>query len=70
MVMITTMVAKIYFPSWLAPREEEPRARLSNQHYMNVLEDTYKSDFSDDEDDEEDEEDDEDVVCNACNMSP
>ena len=53
MVMITTMVAKIYFPSWLEPREE-PTTRLSHA-YMNVMEDAYKSDFSDEEDEEDEE---------------
>eukprot|EP00571_Detonula_confervacea_P008834 CAMPEP_0172325698 /NCGR_PEP_ID=MMETSP1058-20130122/54555_1 /TAXON_ID=83371 /ORGANISM="Detonula confervacea, Strain CCMP 353" /LENGTH=568 /DNA_ID=CAMNT_0013042297 /DNA_START=126 /DNA_END=1832 /DNA_ORIENTATION=+ len=52
MVMITTMVAKIYFPSWLEPREE-PVTRLSHA-YMNVMEDAYKSDFSDGEEEEDD----------------
>eukprot|EP00579_Thalassiosira_antarctica_P012868 CAMPEP_0201939824 /NCGR_PEP_ID=MMETSP0903-20130614/43997_1 /ASSEMBLY_ACC=CAM_ASM_000552 /TAXON_ID=420261 /ORGANISM="Thalassiosira antarctica, Strain CCMP982" /LENGTH=550 /DNA_ID=CAMNT_0048481453 /DNA_START=118 /DNA_END=1767 /DNA_ORIENTATION=+ len=52
MVMITTMVAKIYFPSWLEPREE-PVTRLSHA-YMNVMEDAYKSDISDEEEDEDD----------------
>lgn len=52
MVMITTMVAKIYFPSWLEPREE-PVTKLSHA-YMNVMDDAYKSDFSDEEEDEDD----------------
>jgi len=51
MVLITTMVAKVYFPSWLEPREE-PASRLSHA-YMNVMDDAYKSDFSDDDDEEE-----------------
>ena len=52
MVMITTMVAKIYFPSWLEPREE-PQARMSNHAYMNVMQDAYKDDLSDEEEDED-----------------
>ena len=56
MVMITTMVAKIYFPSWLEPREE-PQTRMSNHAYMNVMQDAYKDDLSD-EDEEEDEDED------------
>lgn len=58
MVLITTMVAKIYFPSWLEPREE-PQRMMSNHAYMNVLDSAYQSDFSD-EDEEEEGEDDED----------
>jgi len=52
MVMITTMVAKIYFPSWLEPREE-PQTRMSNHAYMNVMQDAYKDDLSDEEEDED-----------------
>ncbi|KAL9190233.1 hypothetical protein ACHAXT_007444 [Thalassiosira profunda] len=52
MVMITTMVAKIYFPSWLAPREE-PVTRLRRP--LHILEDAYKSDFSDEDEEEGDE---------------
>jgi len=54
MVMITTMVARIYFPSWLEPREE-PATRMSHA-YMNVMEDAYKSDFSDEDEEDEEEE--------------
>lgn len=56
MVLITVMVAKIYFPSWLAPREEGAAELRSSQHrYMDVMQDAYKSDLSDEEgDDEED----------------
>jgi len=57
MVLITTMVAKIYFPSWLEPREE-PQRMMSNHAYMNVMDNAYQSDFSDE--DEEGEDDDED----------
>src|SRR6056300_1208442 len=57
MVLITTMVAKIYFPSWLEPREE-PQRMMSNHAYMNVMDNAYQSDFSDE--DEEEEDDDED----------
>jgi len=52
MVMITTMVAKIYFPSWLEPREE-PQTRMSNHAYMNVMQDAYNDDLSDEEEDED-----------------
>ena len=56
MVLITVMVAKIYFPSWLAPREEGAAERRSSQHrYMDVMQDAYKSDLSDEEGDEEEE---------------
>lgn len=51
MVIITTLVAKIYFPSWLEPREENPPP-LSHS-YMAAMENTYKSDLSDDEVDQE-----------------
>jgi adenosine 3'-phospho 5'-phosphosulfate transporter B2 len=54
MVLITTMVAKIYFPSWLEPREA-PKPHLSH-NYMDVIRDSYKSDLSDEEDDEDEEE--------------
>eukprot|EP00584_Thalassiosira_punctigera_P012936 CAMPEP_0172554216 /NCGR_PEP_ID=MMETSP1067-20121228/53692_1 /TAXON_ID=265564 ORGANISM="Thalassiosira punctigera, Strain Tpunct2005C2" /NCGR_SAMPLE_ID=MMETSP1067 /ASSEMBLY_ACC=CAM_ASM_000444 /LENGTH=143 /DNA_ID=CAMNT_0013342543 /DNA_START=188 /DNA_END=616 /DNA_ORIENTATION=- len=37
MVVITAMVAKIYFPSWLEPREE-PVSRLSHAYNMNLME--------------------------------
>jgi hypothetical protein len=50
MVIITTLVAKIYFPSWLEPREESPPP-LSHS-YMAAMENTYKSDLSDDEEEE------------------
>ncbi|KAL7436957.1 hypothetical protein ACHAXM_005430 [Skeletonema potamos] len=53
MVLITTMVAKIYFPSWLEPRES-PAPRNSHS-YMDVIRDSYKSDLSDDEDEDEEE---------------
>jgi len=56
MVMITTMVAKIYFPSWLEPREE-PQTRISNHAYMNVMQDAYNDDLSDEEEDEDEDED-------------
>ena len=56
MVMITTMVAKIYFPSWLEPREE-PQTRMSNHAYMNVMQDAYKDDLSDEDEDEDEDED-------------
>ena len=52
MVLITILVAKVYFPTWLEPREE-PTTRLSHA-YMNVMEEAYKSDFSDEEDDDDD----------------
>ncbi|KAL7512062.1 hypothetical protein ACHAXN_009022 [Cyclotella atomus] len=51
MVIITTLVAKMYFPSWLEPREENSPP-LSHS-YMAAMENTYKSDLSDDEVDEE-----------------
>lgn len=54
MVLITTLVAKIYFPSWLEPREA-PTPRLSN-NYMDVIRDSYKSDLSDEEEDEDEDE--------------
>ena len=58
MVLITVLVAKVYFPSWLAPREEGPAERRSSRHrYMDVMQDAYKSDLSDEEGDDEGEED-------------
>lgn len=51
MVLITTMVAKIYFPSCLEPREA-PTPRLSNK-YMDVIRESYKSDLSDEEEEED-----------------
>jgi hypothetical protein len=51
MVIITTLVAKMYFPSWLEPREES--APPLSHSYMAAMENTYKSDLSDDEVDEE-----------------
>ena len=54
MVLITTMVAKIYFPSWLEPREA-PTPQLSH-NYMDVIRDSYKSDLSDEDEDEDEEE--------------
>lgn len=54
MVLITTMVAKIYFPSWLETRES-PAPRISH-NYMDVIRDSYKSDLSDEEDDEDEDE--------------
>ena len=55
MVMITTFVAKIYFPSWLEPREEPTQAHSShnNHKYMNVMR-HMSDDFSDEEDEDED----------------
>lgn len=51
MVIITTLVAKIYFPSWLEPREDtSPPLHYS---YMAAMENTYKSDLSDDDEEEE-----------------
>ena len=55
MVIITTMVAKIYFPSWLEPREE-PVTRRPHA-YLNVMDHAYKSDLSDEEEEETEEED-------------
>eukprot|EP00804_Cyclotella_cryptica_P012842 CCRYP_010596-RB/>CCRYP_010596-RB protein AED:0.30 eAED:0.30 QI:346/1/0.85/1/0.66/0.42/7/3303/563 len=52
MVIITTMVAKIYFPSWLEPREE--RITPLSHSYMNVMDHAYKSDLSDDDDEDGD----------------
>ena len=57
MVIITILVTKMYFPSWLEPREE-PATRL-NHSYLNVMDDAYKSDFSDEEDKDNDDEDEE-----------
>ena len=50
MVIITTLVAKIYFPSWLEPREDT--SPPLHHSYMAAMENTYKSDLSDDEEDE------------------
>ncbi|KAL3796840.1 hypothetical protein ACHAW5_002526 [Stephanodiscus triporus] len=50
MVLITVMVARIYFPSWLEPREEPATPRSSVRAYMNVIRD---ASFSDGEEDEE-----------------
>mmetsp|Transcript_18085 Transcript_18085/g.37486 ORF Transcript_18085/g.37486 Transcript_18085/m.37486 type:complete len:410 (+) Transcript_18085:332-1561(+) len=47
MVIITIMVTKIYFPSWLEPREE-PINEMRHS-YLNVMDDAYKSDLSDEE---------------------
>lgn len=58
MVIITTMVAKIYFPSWLEPREEPNTLRRGSHHYMNkAMDNAYKSDLSDEEDFEDEEDD-------------
>ena len=54
MVLITTMVAKIYFPSWLEPRDA-PMPHYS-RNYMDSIRDSYKSDLSDEDDEDEDEE--------------
>ncbi|KAL7487841.1 hypothetical protein ACHAW6_013416 [Cyclotella cf. meneghiniana] len=51
MVIITIMVAKIYFPSWLEPREE--LITPLSHSYMNAMDHAYKSDLSDDDDEEE-----------------
>ena len=53
MVLITVMVARIYFPTWLEPREEPDHAWRSSsaRTYMNVVE---TASFSDEEDDGED----------------
>lgn len=51
MVIITMLVAKIYFPSWLEPREESPPPL--HHSYMTAMENTYKSDLSDEEDERE-----------------
>jgi hypothetical protein len=53
MVLITVMVARIYFPTWLEPREDPNAMRSSAHMYMNVIED---ASFSDEEDDGEEEE--------------
>src|SRR6056300_475859 len=59
MVLITTMVAKIYFPSCLEPREA-PTPRLS-KNYMDVIRESYKSDLSDEEEEDEGVEDEEEM---------
>ena len=54
MVLITVMVARIYFPSWLEPREElsdANRRRSSAHSYMNVIEEN--ASYSDEEDDDD-----------------
>ena len=52
MVIITTMVTKMYFPSWLEPRDE-PTTHHFSHAYMNTINHAYKSDLSDDEEEEE-----------------
>lgn len=55
MVLITVMVARIYFPSWLEPREElsdANRRRSSAHSYMNVIEEN--ASYSDEEEDDDD----------------
>ena len=54
MVLITVMVARIYFPNWLEPREElsDANRRRSSAHaYMNVIEEN--ASYSDEEDDDD-----------------
>lgn len=54
MVLITVMVARIYFPSWLEPREElsdANRRRSSAHSYMNVIEEN--ASYSDEEEDDD-----------------
>ena len=55
MVLITTMVARIYFPAWLEPREV-PAPRLS-RNYMDVMRASSSSNLSDEEEEGEDDED-------------
>jgi hypothetical protein len=58
MVLITVMVARLYFPSWLEPREE-PISRVSSAHmYMNVSDNIDGGSYSDEDDDGKDEEED------------
>ena len=55
MVIVTILVAKIYFPTWLESREE-PMTMPRSQEYLNVMDEAYRSDLSDEDEEEEEEE--------------